>query len=509
MADKQNFHKSCFRCEHCGGKLRWSNIQEQKKKKKDCDIFFLFLTPFFPRMISLGNYASLHGRMYCKPHYKQLFKSKGNYDEGFGQKPHKELWNNKNSHEKSPSAQRKATDPGLTQGSAPSKLTDRKQRPASKISVTWPPNTDSPRKSYTVEEELKLVKPSWPPKDDHSDRPSIKENGTSVAEERTALQERNDMLEKNCLPGSRKEPGGSPATGEEPARVPRVQETVESNIVSKAQVGAEMDSEVAAEVEETGQSEGREGGGEGSIKEQERDEEERAGREEEVTENGQVDGGSLQKEIDKGNNDGSNKEEEVKVTVIDAEASGAKAVNGNANNNNNTSQAPIEQELLLEGLLQPPFVSEETRFFPNAASAEADQMPTEWLRSVQRLDAPGPPGAKQTEPSGSSSDVFTEAAGGAPASEASESEAGVSGFPGDVFSDLSAGSLISDFTSDFFSGAGGGRPSLSALDDLLDFGIELSNTGRGDDPAVTDDNEDLTAEEQIKRNRYYDSEDSS
>uniref|UniRef100_A0A3Q3EZI2 LIM zinc-binding domain-containing protein n=1 Tax=Labrus bergylta TaxID=56723 RepID=A0A3Q3EZI2_9LABR len=66
IADNQNFHKSCFRCEHCRGKL------------------------------SLGNYASLHGRMYCKPHYKQLFKSKGNYDEGFGQKPHKELWSNKN-----------------------------------------------------------------------------------------------------------------------------------------------------------------------------------------------------------------------------------------------------------------------------------------------------------------------------------------------------------------------------------------------------------------------------
>uniref|UniRef100_A0A667XLJ2 Xin actin binding repeat containing 2 n=1 Tax=Myripristis murdjan TaxID=586833 RepID=A0A667XLJ2_9TELE len=66
IADKQNFHKSCFRCAHCSGKL------------------------------SLGNYASLHGRMYCKPHYKQLFKSKGNYDEGFGEKPHKELWNAKN-----------------------------------------------------------------------------------------------------------------------------------------------------------------------------------------------------------------------------------------------------------------------------------------------------------------------------------------------------------------------------------------------------------------------------
>uniref|UniRef100_A0A4W5M8E9 LIM zinc-binding domain-containing protein n=1 Tax=Hucho hucho TaxID=62062 RepID=A0A4W5M8E9_9TELE len=66
IADKHNFHKSCFRCEHCSV------------------ITFVFL--------SLGNYASLNGRMYCKPHFKQLFKSKGNYDEGFGQKPHKDLW---------------------------------------------------------------------------------------------------------------------------------------------------------------------------------------------------------------------------------------------------------------------------------------------------------------------------------------------------------------------------------------------------------------------------------
>lgn len=41
---------------------------------------------------SLGNYASLHGSIYCKPHFSQLFKTKGNYDEGFGLRPHKELW---------------------------------------------------------------------------------------------------------------------------------------------------------------------------------------------------------------------------------------------------------------------------------------------------------------------------------------------------------------------------------------------------------------------------------
>uniref|UniRef100_A0A8C3KSY4 LIM zinc-binding domain-containing protein n=1 Tax=Calidris pygmaea TaxID=425635 RepID=A0A8C3KSY4_9CHAR len=65
VADKQSFHKSCFRCHHCSSQL------------------------------SLGNYASLHGKIYCKPHFKQLFKSKGNYDEGFGHKQHKELWNSK------------------------------------------------------------------------------------------------------------------------------------------------------------------------------------------------------------------------------------------------------------------------------------------------------------------------------------------------------------------------------------------------------------------------------
>ncbi|XP_072501955.1 LIM domain-containing protein 2 isoform X1 [Notamacropus eugenii] len=44
---------------------------------------------------SLGSYAALHGEFYCKPHFQQLFKSKGNYDEGFGRKQHKELWAHK------------------------------------------------------------------------------------------------------------------------------------------------------------------------------------------------------------------------------------------------------------------------------------------------------------------------------------------------------------------------------------------------------------------------------
>uniref|UniRef100_A0A8C3U4T8 LIM zinc-binding domain-containing protein n=1 Tax=Catharus ustulatus TaxID=91951 RepID=A0A8C3U4T8_CATUS len=66
FANQQVFHISCFRCSYCNSKL------------------------------SLGTYASLRGNIYCKPHFNQLFKSKGNYDEGFGHKQHKELWAGKN-----------------------------------------------------------------------------------------------------------------------------------------------------------------------------------------------------------------------------------------------------------------------------------------------------------------------------------------------------------------------------------------------------------------------------
>ncbi len=34
--------------------------------------------------LKLGNYASLDGKLYCKPHFKQLFGSHGNYSTGFG-----------------------------------------------------------------------------------------------------------------------------------------------------------------------------------------------------------------------------------------------------------------------------------------------------------------------------------------------------------------------------------------------------------------------------------------
>jgi len=66
-ADDKVFHKTCFKCEQCKGSLK------------------------------LGTYAALDGKYYCKPHFKQLFAVKGNYNDGFGTTPHKLKWINPDS----------------------------------------------------------------------------------------------------------------------------------------------------------------------------------------------------------------------------------------------------------------------------------------------------------------------------------------------------------------------------------------------------------------------------
>jgi len=49
QACEKSFHKQCFRCKHCD------------------------------MVISLKNFAAIEGEVYCKPHYLELFRSKGSY----------------------------------------------------------------------------------------------------------------------------------------------------------------------------------------------------------------------------------------------------------------------------------------------------------------------------------------------------------------------------------------------------------------------------------------------
>lgn len=177
VANELVYHNTCFRCSHCSTKL------------------------------SLGNYASLHGNVYCKPHFSQLFKAKGNYDEGFGHRPHKELWSTHIEEDEEEEERPKvpATDPvsqrpvaelkpekqpsPTVEESPLAKVTDvaasletrshavsSVERPAAvsmetkKLKVTWPPLTESEggakSGSSALEEEMGVAKPfrpKWPP----------------------------------------------------------------------------------------------------------------------------------------------------------------------------------------------------------------------------------------------------------------------------------------------------------------------------------------------------------
>eukprot|EP00455_Lapot_gusevi_P022957 TRINITY_DN238_c0_g1_i5.p1 TRINITY_DN238_c0_g1~~TRINITY_DN238_c0_g1_i5.p1 ORF type:complete len:254 (+),score=106.05 TRINITY_DN238_c0_g1_i5:108-869(+) len=59
--DGSTYHKLCFKCQECG---------------VTC---------------SMKNFAMIHGNIFCKPHFKQLFSEKGNYDV-FGQNPNHKTW---------------------------------------------------------------------------------------------------------------------------------------------------------------------------------------------------------------------------------------------------------------------------------------------------------------------------------------------------------------------------------------------------------------------------------
>ncbi|XP_059103149.1 LIM domain and actin-binding protein 1 [Peromyscus eremicus] len=160
LANQQVFHISCFRCSYCNNKL------------------------------SLGTYASLHGRIYCKPHFNQLFKSKGNYDEGFGHRPHKDLWASKSEHEENlerpaqpPNAGETPHSPGVEDApiakvgvlaasmeAKASSQREKEDKPAEtkKLRIAWPPPAELGSSGSTMEEGFKVSKPKWPPEDETS-----------------------------------------------------------------------------------------------------------------------------------------------------------------------------------------------------------------------------------------------------------------------------------------------------------------------------------------------------
>lgn len=503
---------------------------------------------------SLGNYASLHGRMYCKPHYNQLFKSKGNYDEGFGQKPHKELWSGKSSAEttkvKSPDKKvtdsRFATSPKtlVSQDGDVNTLADDNKKPSSKISVVWPPQSDSPKKSFAIEEELKLVKPSWPPKEcsglenerlNQPAKPPPKEAGLPAARVQNGPQENHKVQEGECSTENvrkAEEAAKEAVASASPAAAPAPAAAAAEEPASAT--APEMDSEVEEAIG------GNDDGAAASAEVLKRSEETGVERSEQVEINGndrQTESGAgegkCQEEQVKGSNDSVSGEEAVKVMLIDEAES---ALNPNSNNNNNNDdngRTLLDNNILFERLAEDE--REENQSLPLADAArgadfsradrceESKWMPSEVLQLAQREDAFVPAGAKCTEATDCLSDAnfFTETAEGAFSplgNEANEPKMSTSSFLEDIFAGLSTSgsSLLSDLRSDIFSQPAAETPLLSALDDLLDFGVKggaaEAGTGKSLAPEcgalLWADEDDLTVEERIKKNRYYDDDDS-
>lgn len=561
IADKQTFHKSCFRCEHCRGKLRWDLFTELCHSTFHFFLFFCFA--LYSNCMgcvlllisnSLGNYASLHGRMYCKPHYNQLFKSKGNYDEGFGQKPHKDLWSSKNSAEQTrqdKSPEKKATDSSLSNPQRTSVSQDQRdtnpqpdenKKPSTKISVMWPPQSDSPKRSFTIEEELKLVKPSWPPREGCAPEYHLP-NQVPAAGAQNGTLENHKVQEGECST----ENGGQP----EEAPVEVVAEELVSNSHQESSGGtAGIDFEVrrreaeAIEGKHDGEMEATDGkddrgtetiegkdngtmkatvgkddgateaieGKDHGVSESadmmlERSEEE-TGAEGRQKEEVEISGRDRQTECGDGEwercgqrGEGNNDVEAAKVTLMDEAGS---ALNPNANNNN-SNYDDDDGQTLPGG--DDPF----RRLAEDEREEVSEWMPSEVLRLARREDAFVPAAAKSA---GVADHPLHAADYPDVGNEASELRISASSFLEDILAGLgtSGSALLSDLRCDTLEAP---PPSSSAPDDLLDFGAGDATDAQGHgaslwpEEEVDDDDDDLTVEERIKKNRYYDDDDSS
>uniref|UniRef100_A0A672N744 LIM domain and actin-binding protein 1-like n=1 Tax=Sinocyclocheilus grahami TaxID=75366 RepID=A0A672N744_SINGR len=173
VANQQIYHNTCFRCAYCNTKL------------------------------SLVNYASLHNNVYCKPHFCQLFKAKGNYDEGFGHRPHKELWEmrGEGAEEQEKLSPQETTSSTTVEESlvkvnvlaatleTRTQATSRRvEKPleTGRLKISWPPQSEGDESATHVcgstdDSGIKPIRPKWPPQgdtvssnSDQSDLPKIR-----------------------------------------------------------------------------------------------------------------------------------------------------------------------------------------------------------------------------------------------------------------------------------------------------------------------------------------------
>lgn len=126
-------------------------------------------------VFSLGSFASLHGNVYCKPHFSQLFKAKGNYDEGFGHRPHKELWEPRvdggegEEAAKQPAEPVRATRPAESSPDSPPSSEDETCPPVKDVTALLETRVQTRSRSLEKQEsvekpaETRKLRIAWPP----------------------------------------------------------------------------------------------------------------------------------------------------------------------------------------------------------------------------------------------------------------------------------------------------------------------------------------------------------
>ncbi|XP_060724582.1 LIM domain and actin-binding protein 1-like [Tachysurus vachellii] len=480
--------------------------------------------------------------MYCKTHYKQLFKSKGNYDEGFGEKPHRELWStkNQNTSEKvnqisnvSPvKSDNKVLQVSKENDSFPdemketSKLNDNANKPTSKIAIVWPPQSETPKKSFTLEEELKVVKPNWPPTEESQE---------------TELSN-HDVANEN-----QREHGVDPMKA-----LPKEKDSEQPMATAQVPTDVSVAVEKGPKVTDGIEKKAEEAEGKTDIK----DKKEVLEVNGDMNYNEENENVEKMKEDERENkeNEESGKTDGVKVTVIDSMATGEQSANGNANNNNNNNNNNC---LLLLDVGDPWMGSDnvkaESDTFEIYLPSTQETNTKEEVNSIEdpdiKEDMNAPEKTNTAEESNTKDESDTKQETNTKETmranlllllqdddrpPPSANEGNVSDEKLEHHSDQQPNFSASQFLDDIFAGFSdttslfskddfntSAKPSTTLLDDLMDFGIETkeesgvktlektsidySNSKAshlwGEDP------QSLSVEEQIKRNRFYEDDD--
>lgn len=123
---------------------------------------------------SIHNYSALYGEFYCTYHYQQLFKKKGNYDEGFGHRQHKDHWLPKTEEPKPTNKFSSARNTELTCVDGPLGSSTGTSSPQQR-------HSDAQFKSPDTRNKLTI---SWPPEKKGTRQYPVSQ-GTSLASRRT------------------------------------------------------------------------------------------------------------------------------------------------------------------------------------------------------------------------------------------------------------------------------------------------------------------------------------